>query len=431
MKNNHAAYHVRSRGVVLIWVALLLLIFVGLVVLALDVGVVMLAGHRLQNAADSAALAATWRVRIDQADARTQAQTIGLLNDAANQAVQLNLNSGNAGGGDIVLGRFNRGTGIFTPTTNFPTAVQVNARRTSASAGGPVGLFFGNIFGLNAADVERQSIAMVGGGTGAGLITLSPSQSCSLNVSGNPILQVDGGDIQVNSSAARGACLQGNAVIDAPNMNVVGDPGFHQTGQGGSFTGQVNPNSDPIPDPLGHLPPPPYDVANPQIPGTITDSGIYQAGYYPGGIDLQAQADVTLEPGIYILDGIGLDIRGGGNFTALEVMFYVINTGHIYIGGTGDVTITPIPLDAASIYAGVSIFQARGNTNESTIIGTGLMDLQGTLYFPDAHLRVGGTGDGFGNQLIADTVEVFGDGIKTIIYNGPVPAVGNRVFLVE
>ena len=83
------------------------------------------------------------------------------------------------------------------------------------------------------------------------------------------------------------------------------------------------------------------------------------------------------------------------------------------------------------VYEHVTIFQSRSNTNESRIIGTGLLDLQGTLYFPVSALEIGGTGDGFGNQLIAWQIWIHGTGDITINYDGAFPAAGNTVFLVE
>ena len=123
-------------------------------------------------------------------------------------------------------------------------------------------------------------------------------------------------------------------------------------------------------------------------------------------------------------------------------MFFV-HTGPVDINGTGNLHVTPPDPDdprpgfdfpEAITYEGVSIFHARDNTAkkaESRILGTSLLDLQGTLYFPSTNLTVEGTGDGFGNQLIADTIDIRGTGEITINYNGNFPAPGNKVFLVE
>ena len=89
------------------------------------------------------------------------------------------------------------------------------------------------------------------------------------------------------------------------------------------------------------------------------------------------------------------------------------------------------PASTDYTYEGISFFQARDNTNDARIVGTGLMDLDGTLYFPSNHLDLTGTGDGFGNQLIANTIEISGTGDITIMYDGRNRAAGTTSFLVE
>ena len=39
------------------------------------------------------------------------------------------------------------------------------------------------------------------------------------------------------------------------------------------------------------------------------------------------------------------------------------------------------------------------------------MNLEGTLYFPNNFLKLGGTGDGFGNQVIAGSLQIQGTGL--------------------
>jgi hypothetical protein len=127
-------------------------------------------------------------------------------------------------------------------------------------------------------------------------------------------------------------------------------------------------------------------------------------------------------------------------------MFFVTGDGVVDLAGTGNIETTPIIYDSNDfcnsgfnypagtdyIYEGVGIFQARDNFNDARIVGTSMLDLEGTLYFPENHLDLTGTGDGFGNQLIADTVEVSGTGDITIMYDGRnYNAVPTRSILVE
>ena len=426
------------RGIANIWVALLALVLIGMTGLACDVAYVLLVVNQLQNAADAAALAGAQQVRRDVGAAWQASLDMAQRNYAGGEPVRLTENPANDPIGDIVIGFFSRQMGEFTPTFDGPNAVKVVARRTSDSLNGAVPLLFGSIFVVKTINVERTAIAMASGGTGAGLIALDLTERQALRVHGTVTLTVNDGAIQVNSNHdSQAVYAGGNVVIDAPTMNVGGDARF--TG-GAQFTGDLNPGASPIPDPLAFLPPPVWNPANSL--GTISVTGgetvNLKPGFYSGGISAN-NGTVTLAPGIYILDGEGLNITGNTNFTAEGVMFYITGTGTscLDLTGTGDIRVTPpdpglytYPDPQVNTYEGVSIFQDRTNTNAARIIGTSLLDLEGTLYFRKAHVELGGTGDGFGNQLIANTVEVGGTGAITVNYDGRFPAPGNKPFLV-
>ena len=162
------------------------------------------------------------------------------------------------------------------------------------------------------------------------------------------------------------------------------------------------------------------------------------AGYYSGGIDVTG-GHLTMSPGIYILGGAGMRIRGNAALTAEGVMLYIISPGCLDLAGTGDLVLSPPDPDVhtfpgAATYEGVTVFQARDNSTPSNITGTSGMnwDLQGSYYFPAAQVDIGGTADiQCGNQLIANRVAISGSGTVTINYDGRFPAPGNHVFLVQ
>ena len=430
----------RQCGIANIWLALLAIFLIGIVGLASDIGYVLLVAHQLQNAADAASLAGAQLVRVSAEEARAAGLSIAFANRAGGESVQLLDNVANAPGGDIVIGRYDRGSRLFTPTLSAPNAVKVVGRRTQNSLGGPVGLFFGPVFGVETVDVERTAIAMVGGGTGAGLIALDPEKKNALEVSGTVTLNVDGGAIQVNSSHPQAVLANGTPDLIAPELNVYGDARFVG---GATYDGVLNTGSPPVPDPLEFLPEPTWDPAMDH--GTVSILGgetmSISPGYYSGGISMN-NGSLTLAPGVYILDGTGLDITGG-NMYAEGVMFYIVDTdpndntdSHVKLVGNGITRISPPDPEihgfpGADTYEGISFFQARDNPNEATFVGTSLLDLEGTLYFSAAHMDLGGTSDGFGNQLIANSIRVHGTGEIHINYDGRYPAVGNRVFLVE
>ena len=424
-----------AKGISTIWTAILLVLLFGITGLLIDVGYSLLVTHQLQNAADAAALAGVQQVRLGPEAARLAAINLAQANTAAQEPVLLLDNPGNAIAGDIVIGRYNRTQRLFEPTLAGANAVKVVARRTEGSLNGPLGLFFGPVFGVTTVDISRHAIAMIGGGTGAGIIALNRTERNALTISGTVTVNTGDGAIQVNSSHASSAVfVNGTPVLNTPALNVTGEP--RMVGDY-DFQGELNTGTPPIDDPLAWLPEPIWDPSSDlgEIRITGGENMSIGPGYYSGGITINS-GSLVLDPGIYILDGDGLNISGNATFLAEGVMFYIIGSGVVDLTGTNSVRITPPDPELYSYpdvdtYERISFFQARDNTNDSRIIGTSLMDLEGTLYFPSNRLGLGGTGEGFGNQLIADMIDIFGTGEITINYDGNEPAVGNKVFLVE
>jgi hypothetical protein len=298
------------------------------------------------------------------------------------------------------------------------------------------------MFGTSTADVSRSAIAILAGTTGGGVIALCPDCECSIEFSGNTDLILASAPgwegntaIQVNSDHDCAMCGDGSSLsLVAPETNIVGHSGDECWAGNPTIDTFINPESPPIPDPLAGLPAPTWGAPN--NPNGITNQTVrdgmttYSPGYYPRGVRLTASGvSATLLPGVYVVDGEGLYINGG-SIIAHEVMFYVIGTGDVYLGGNGIIDITPSD-DEADPYWGVSIFQARNNTNDATIIGTSSLNLEGTLYFPVAAVEIGGTGTSLGNQFIAWTLRIHGRGEFNIQYDGRFPAPGTKVFIVQ
>jgi hypothetical protein len=125
-------------------------------------------------------------------------------------------------------------------------------------------------------------------------------------------------------------------------------------------------------------------------------------------------------------------------------MFF-IRTGAVNLNGTGEVRLTP-PIDG--VYKGIQFFQARNNKSEAKFNGTGLLTGAavddpstpnfdestagaGTFYFPKAKTYLLGTGDQYIRGLVADKIEVQGDGHKVVTggYEGDRGA--DKVWLAE
>ncbi len=168
------------RGAVAAWVALMLVVLLGMAALAVDMGFLWVMRNRLQSTADAAALAGASQLGVDEATVKAEAVAYA----------QRNLPPGGHGTAlaepDVVLGHWDDDTRTFIPmgTTAAPgeacsnpvpqetnpnclplDAVKVTTRRTQAN-GNPVQLFFAGVLGIQTADVVTAAIAQGEGGPG-------------------------------------------------------------------------------------------------------------------------------------------------------------------------------------------------------------------------------------------------------------------------
>ncbi len=159
------------RGSMAVLAALFLVILLACVAFAVDLGYLCLARSQAQNAADSAALAAAWRLLDEKrcqgsagstellSQARDTAATFAAANKVAACAPRLGLNAGNELGGDVVFGRTTSG-GQMSNTGDFLSWNSVFVRiRRDAKLNGPVSLFFARSLGIRSAAIEAEAIA--------------------------------------------------------------------------------------------------------------------------------------------------------------------------------------------------------------------------------------------------------------------------------
>ncbi len=162
----------RRRGAITVLSAFLTIVLLGMVAFTVDVGYVLSAKQELQRSADAAALAACWEYSRElaygaeatdaEAYARGIAESYAASNYVGGSAPQVDTNTSNAAGGDIVFGQISNvmdPNSVFNPaySSGF-NAVQVRVRRDS-TLNGEVPYFFAKIFGHTSQAVDAQATA--------------------------------------------------------------------------------------------------------------------------------------------------------------------------------------------------------------------------------------------------------------------------------
>lgn len=141
-----------------------------------------------------------------------------------------------------------------------------------------------------------------------------------------------------------------------------------------------------------------------------------QPGRYCGGINMQAQAKVTFEPGVYVIDNGLLNTQSGSSMTGSNVLFYFrgANARMTVIGGG---TIDLKGRQMGSSYEGF-LFIAHPDAyrdGTSNIQGGGSFNMEGMVYMPTQNMLITGNGDSNASSkffsIVAKSFEFRGNGI--------------------
>jgi Flp pilus assembly protein TadG len=392
----------RRRGAAAVQAAVCLTVLLGVMAIVLDGGVLYAERRHAQDVADAAALAGAadllqhyWpNAGTDpngtaRASALSTAAANGYSNDGTISTVTVNIPPQ---------------SGLFVGQAGYvEVLVQWNQSRSFS------GLWGSSSLPVTARAVARGLLAP----SSVGLLVLGPSGT-TVTLKGNATVNIQNGSVVVDSTGPNVFSFSGNS----NNTNITGteiDLVSSSSNLGAStnyFNGPngtaatINYNQPSTPDPLANLPVPPIP-SSVQSTGnlSINSSTTLSPGLYEGNITIQGNANVTMNPGIYYVQG-GFTTGGTGSVTANGVLLYV--TGAVNLAGGGGVTWTPM---SSGIYSGLSIFQSRTSSGGVTLVGNSGWNLQGTIYAPNAQATLSGTSSSAveGSQVIASSVSLNGN----------------------
>lgn len=264
---------------------------------------------------------------------------------------------------------------------------------------------------VSALALGTMGVASFGAGdlSSAGLVVLNETADAALSMSGSSEIHVPAATVYVNSSSRNAVRTVGTAILDTPELKIVGQANF---GGQSACTGAVHRVTMPFADPLS-----PFAV--PSAEG-MTDRGrinissnsavTLQPGRYSGGIVVTGNATLSLQPGLYLVEQ-GLDIRSGSvSGTGVTI---IVTSGSFRIAGTSGLRLSP-PREGPR--AGLVLAMAPTNREQMTLAGGSEVDISGTVYAKGSLLSLRGNstlsnqGPTMGDLVIADKVELVGTG---------------------
>jgi Ca2+-binding RTX toxin-like protein len=224
---------------------------------------------------------------------------------------------------------------------------------------------------------------------GQSVIVLSSTANAALTISGNAAINMSGG-VFIDSSSSSALSASQNARITASVIDVHG--GVAKSGVA-SFSPAPVTGAASLPDPLSNLPAP--STAGLTNYGSVSLSGTSKATIKPGiytQITASGDASLTMNSGLYIIEGGGFTISLDASVTGTGVTIYNAgskfpNSGGTYgaIGLSGNGAIS-LSARTTGAYAGVLIFQPSANTQALSFSGNSMEGTSGMIYAPGAAL---------------------------------------------
>jgi hypothetical protein len=253
----------------------------------------------------------------------------------------------------------------------------------------------------NATTVVRASATASYSNAGnACILALSPTASAAADFAGNSTLTLDACTVMSNSLASDSINVQGSASLTVPCAYASGGASL-----GGTIDlttcGAVKTHEPPVADPYEGLTMPNASGKCKNDPGGST----LDAGHYCG---LDLKNAVTLNSGVYIIDGGSLTVNANAAVTGSGVTFYLVNGASVKINGNSDMQLSA---PTSGTYSGMLFINDRSNTNGITINGDSASTVTGVIYSPDAPVSYIGNFSGVNGctQIVGLTVSFSGN----------------------
>lgn len=215
--------------------------------------------------------------------------------------------------------------------------------------------------------------------------------------------------LALHESAPNGFEIYGNAEFNAPTCaaqaNSANDMGMRTYGKatavaadfgvqgkssGDGFAPRPIEGVSPTLDPYASVPFPLIEDCvdiRKKLQQTVTT---LSPGTYCGGLDLKAQSEVTLAPGIYIMKDGPLDVNSNTRLFGRDVLIaFTGKHSTLYLGSGAIVDLTS---PQSGPWANIQFYQDRDGTNEDwvTILGDVELTFDGAAYFRGKDVWIGG-----------------------------------------
>jgi hypothetical protein len=374
---------VEASGAALPLVAMSMTALLGFAALTVDLGYGYLTGERLQTTADSAALAA--------------AEQLALTNSVGGTAVayaRQNMPVAEHGEvlapSDVRLGRWNAADGTFTASATPANAVSVTTRRAEAN-GNPLKTFLAGVIGFDQVDLSRTAIAFFQPREVGNCVLALRRNGTGIEVNSNGRITTNRCNVYANSSANNSMITRSNARITAQDGEIctVGRV------SGSGYSPAAKTRCAVAPDPLASLPEPTLPPCTHTSTVEVEGQRTLNPGRYCDGIEIESGANVTFNPGTYIIEGDEFEIESNA-VAAGEGVTIILRDKDAYLTVNQNSRIQ-LTAPTSGPYKGVAIYASRRITQvvRHEISSNSTSVVNGAIYIPTGELFVKSNGQVF------------------------------------
>jgi hypothetical protein len=289
-------------------------------------------------------------------------------------------------------------TSSVTAQVTYPFVGPAGLSSVQVVLSHPEPRFFSQIFSQSDVVVRTAAVASFNSSANACMLALDPAASKSVLFSGSSQLSLTSCNVMANSIAPDAITTQGSAQLTAPCLMSAG---------GAVITSNVTLTS--CKKPLTNLPPTadPYkSVPAPIIPSKCNPSNgnTLQPGRFCNGLSLSG--NVSLNPGVYIVDGGSFKVNANANVSGSGVTFYLTNSATADMNGNATVNLSA---PTTGDYSGMLFFADKNNSSGSghKFNGTATSKMTGAIYSPNQSVNYLGnfSGQNGCTQVVAKSIQ--------------------------
>jgi uncharacterized repeat protein (TIGR01451 family) len=225
---------------------------------------------------------------------------------------------------------------------------------------------------------------LTAGSSDAGVLLLGSSTALALDR--HSAVHVDGGKFAIDSFSGRAAVVRGHSHVSADEIDVAGQLMPKDLGQPAGSVVHVSPLDDPS---AAMIAPAPDPTIYPAVHLSRDSRRTLSPGTYVGGITIGGHAHVTLQPGLYYLQGGGLTVRGAATLEGTGVTIFndpAKRTDDIRFVGRSHVSLAA---STSGLWPNIALYQSRTSDVPLTITSHDVK-IVGAVWAPAAGLRANG-----------------------------------------